>query len=294
MVKTGTVGDLTVYAKNGVCIGRTHQNSTKYKRLPAQCLSAAHMSNIVRLFQTFPEDWRPGFQFLLPGQSSYNRFVAFARHTPPVYLTRQESLWNVAILTPVAVSDGLLPPIAAWWESDCVVTDLEIGPEGSAEGLTVRGLTEALLSRNGGWAEGDVLLFYVADQYLMGPHSVPAVNIYAAGVTLSLADGRPLAEVAKWAKGFESVEGRLACTASVADIFRDNGDNVGGGMVWVHLRPAEKECLRSPQRLLCRNPLIERYSSFEQAMEVWKSYHVNLDRPFLEPDTDLRTLCRKW
>ncbi|MBO4752273.1 MAG: hypothetical protein J5526_05950, partial [Bacteroidales bacterium] len=160
VVKTGTIGDLTVYNKHGIYIGRVHKNFPRHKWQPAQCLSASNMANSSHLYKMFPEEWKPEFQFLLPGQNNYNRFLSFARHTPPIYLVREEVESFAAVVVPVAVSDGVLPPITAWWETDCVVTDLSIGPAGSADGLTVRGLTEALLSRNGGWEEGDTLLFY--------------------------------------------------------------------------------------------------------------------------------------
>lgn len=283
---TGTVDNLTLYERKGEIIGRLHSTGNKHKWQPAQCLVASNTANSIHLYRMFPEEWKPEFQFLLPGQNNYNRFLSFARHTPPIYLVREEVELFAAVVVPVAVSDGVLPPITAWWETDCVVTDLSIGPAGSAEGLTVRGLTEALLSRNGGWEEGDTLLFYHVLQHFSSDNpswSYPYAQVLAAGLTLSLADDRPLEEVARWAKGFESVEGRLAHTA-VAD----------GGVAWVHLRKSEKECLRSPQRLLCRNPLIERYSTFEQAMAVWKSFRVKLEQPFLMPDQDLRTYLRKW
>ena len=281
---TGTVDNLTLYERKGEVIGRIHSTGNKHKWQPAQCLSASNMANSAHLYKMFPQEWKPSFQFLQPGQNHYNRFLSFARHTPPVYLVKEEVESLSAVVVPVAVSDGVLPPIAAWWEADCAVTDLSIGPVGSAEGLTVRGLTEALLSRNGGWEEGDTLLFYQVLQKVYGENPPePRAQVLAAGVVLNLADNRPLEEVARWAKGFESVEGRLAHTA-VAD----------GGVAWVHLRKTEKECLRSPQRLLCRNPLIERYSTFERAMEVWKSFHVKLERPFLMPDEDLHIYCRKW
>lgn len=283
---TGTVDNLTLYEREGQIIGRLHSSGDKYKRQPAQCLNASMMANSVHLYKWFPHDWKPGFQFLLPGQNNYNRYLSFARYTPPVYLTKWEVDCDAAVVVPVAVSDGVLPPIAAWWEDGCAVTDLALGPAGAADGLTVGGLTKALLERNGGWEEGDTLLFYQVIQKHDKSCDVPIVKVLAAGVTLSLADNRPLSEVARWAHGFESVGGRLAHT-----------EVVDGGVAWVHLRPVEKEgkeCLRSPQRLLCRNPLMERYGTYEQAVEVWKSYRINLERPFLEPKWDMRTLCRKW
>lgn len=105
----GRYDGFTVYVRNGKPIVRRRKNDNGY---PSKSLvqSAARLrwNNVQRLWDTFPEEWRPHFQKRALGCSDYNTFMSLNMHGSPIYFTKQEVENYASALVPLVVSNGIL------------------------------------------------------------------------------------------------------------------------------------------------------------------------------------------
>ena len=265
---------ITVYRRAGSLVMRSRHSSRSHVTATVeQMRNRACFRNQVNLWRTFPKECRPMFEGRRAGVTDYNMFVSHNMQCGHVYLTRREAENGACVLTPVAVSDGTLPPIVLSHDGVAPVTDLAVGALTVDAGTTVAALSAAIVRGNGGYCFGDELVFFLGLQQWNTRLGLPEVAIHCTRLVLSSVDRRTVYDATAGGMGFAVRGGRLAAASEVQ-----------GGMAWVHVRRRGGDVLLSSQHMLCSNPFIARYSGREALEAACRSYGVKLERPFLVPD----------
>ena len=257
----GRIGDLTFYLKDGQMIGRPRHNEMTGKRAENSRLQSLSIVNAANLWRSFPPGMQPKYQMLGTCRSDYNMFLACARYTRIVPLTKHESRGGAAVVVPVCVSGGMLPPVLTWWDGTAQVTDIAIGTLAVDDETVVAELAQAILAGNAGFAQGDELVCYHARQCVTR-EGKPYADFSVGVLPVDTGDGRNLRAVVRGCDGFANRGGRLGV-----------GTPFEGGVAWVHRRTRrDGTLLLSPQHLLVHNPLIDTFDTEEHRREAILSY----------------------
>lgn len=258
---TGRCGDITYYSRKGYLVARVRRNDQMHCSSFERNANSVTMSNSVRLWKTFPRTWMPSFSKENDRTTDYNQFIAHARYGWQVYLGKYDSIRYITLLTPVAVSGGLLPPVKMEETDNSMLTNIILNDFILDDDTTVSAMAEAVLERNPLYRAGDALLLYNARQRMTTER--PWVSISATFLPLDPCDSRRLSALLAHGVVLMNADGRLATPF---------GD--GMGVAWVHLRPVSKGTgwLRSTQWMEVRNTLAERYMTDEARDRAVKSY----------------------
>mgnify|MGYP006988854177 CR=1 FL=1 len=258
---TGRCGDVSYYNRQGDMVARLRKNDCFHSHSVDRSANSVLMSNPVTLWKCFPSGWTPAFRRDSASVTDYNLFIAHARCSWPIYLDRIESMKCVSILTPMAVSGGVLPPVTLQMTEDTMLTDIVIGDLEIDGDTTVGQWSEAVLANNLLFYNKDALLLYNGIQS-MNP-DLPQANIMATYLALDIHDEHRLTSLLPRRVTLLNAGGRLA-----------TGFGDGQGVAWVHLRPAAKggEWMRSTQWMAVRNALAERYMTEEARDRAIYSY----------------------
>ena len=264
----GSVGDYTVYEREGKTYLRSRHNDTRRRpmgeRQLRQCIV---MGNAINLWRAFPAGQRPAFEHRREGVTHYNMFLTYAMQARPVYLTQQVKCDGGSVLADVVVSQGTLSEIEVRHDGTALATDILLGGLAIDSHTTVGRLAKAVIANNYDYQAGDRLLYYLALQRWNRLNDMPVTTVSCREVVLAPCDDRPLQEVVGDSPGFVQRFGRLAASREVE-----------GGMAWVHLRPTDGGMLRSTQRMVCNNELINQFGStaaFTQACQSYGSAQEN-------------------
>ena len=247
------IGDVTFYQRAGQTVARNRHNGPNHRPLSqSQLLQCSQMGNLVNLWRAFPVGQRPEYQHRPCGVTNYNLFVASGLHAHHVYLPNTLTRLGACVVTNVLVSQGLLPSINVWHDGTAPATDLWLDSRDIDGTSPVNQLARAIIQNNVDYLQGDSLLFYLCEQYWSQHLDQPMVRVSRTELVLDLTDERPLQEAVGHCIGFAQRDGWLAASRSVE-----------GGLTWVHLRHGEEGLLSSTQRLVCNNPMWERYEEFK-------------------------------
>ena len=246
------IGDLTFYQRAGQLVTRIRHNGPNHRPpSQSQLLQRSQMGNLVNLWRAFPVGQHPEYQHRPNGVTNYNLFIASGLHAHQVYLPNTLTRRGACVVTDVLVSQGLLPSIGVRLEGTAPTTDLWLDNLDIDGTSPVNQLARAIIQNNADYLHGDSLLFYLFEQYWSQHLDQPMVKVSRTELVLDLTDERPLQEAVGNSIGFAQRDGWLAASHMVE-----------GGLAWVHLRHGEEGLLSSTQRLVCNNPMWERYEEF--------------------------------
>ena len=266
-VEKGHIDEVTIYHRGGKLILRNRYNNTRrHPRLSElQIRQCSRLVNNIRLWNAFPLEQRPYFQWRRGCATCFNTFVTYAMNAHPVYLTKQLVSMSACVLTDVMVSQGSLMEITVSHDGVAPITHIRLGWLTINDRTTVCQLAKAIVVNNYGYYYGDIIRYYMAEQIVLATNRLPMVRIYCKEVVLDPSDETPLHQVVQNSPGFAQRDGRLAASHEVV-----------GGMAWVHMRHSDNETKVSTQRLVCNNDtLMQQYGSEEAFAEACKSYRGN-------------------
>ena len=268
----GRYDGVTFYMRNGKLIGR---RSTNVRRNPSKTLvqSATRLrwNNVQRLWNEFPQGWRPHFQNRPVGWTDYNSFMSLNMHGTPIYFTKSEVKCRASVLVPLVVSTGILGEIAVSTDNEGLLSDIKVGDFVVTPQTTVAHLSRAVMRNNRDYCQGDQLTFLVGRQE-MG-NGVPQVRFEFFTVVLDLLSDQLLAQAVGGHDGFEVRSGVLASRVTT------------GAATWVHSRiVADGERAVSSQQMWCNNgELVAQYTSLEALQRAAESYGL-VTVPTLTPN----------
>ena len=246
----GRVGEVTFYQRAGATVVRIRHNEPNHRSpSKSQRLQRSQMSNLINFWRSFPEGQRPEYQHRRSGVTNYNMFVASGLHAHRVYLPHRMTVNGGCVATDVLMSEGLLPEIEVRNDGTAFATNLWLGDLVIDSPTTVSQLARAIVQNNIDYLHGDSLFFYLCEQCWDRHTDQPVVRVRRTELVIDLTDERPLQEALGDCTGFAQRDGWLAASRPVE-----------GGVAWVHLRHSDEGNLLSTQRLVCDNPLWERYS----------------------------------
>lgn len=258
---TGKLDGATYYMRNGkMVIRRSKNDRPNPTKSVAQASSRMKWNNVQRLWSTFPKEWKPIFQNRKAGSSNYNAFMSENMHTTPIYFTRQEQQSFATVLVPLQVSQGILPEVAAEFNGQELVSSITVGNLSVNDNTTLGQLAKAIVKHNRDFCQGDTLTFVVGEQ--MEEDGMPKVYFRTFDLTLDTNSEMPLSQAVEGKRGFDIVNGCIACGITT------------GAATWVHSRQNQGgETIVSSQSLWCENAdTIAKYSTEEALTRAQQSY----------------------
>ena len=237
IVMNGAVDGMVFYTRNGrTYVRRRPTRRTNPHYSEAQLRNMMSWTNVIHLWRCF---WtgRPTFETLKEGTTHYNMFVSANRHGELPILSRHESANNGCVVFAAWMSLGSLPAIAVEADGVGCRTDVAVGSWEPTEQSTVADFSRAVLRNNKGFAPGDTLRYWCAEQRIID--DVPSAVGHMEYVTLNRRNYSKL----KSGHGFAVRDGFVASNWLPL-----------GGQTWVHERPMPSgRILHSPQQLVVNN-----------------------------------------
>lgn len=251
--KKRTIGDITIYYKNGEEIYRkSHNDVGNRSKTVLQEATRCRMKNVQNLWTAFKVDgWIPRYQNKGKNQSDYNIFTSHTLHGINIYLPERESENYASVLVPLTISEGSLPPIGIEFDGTGVRSNISVGNMTVGQETKICDLARAIMFNNQGFQKGDTITFVACSQTLSPPFGYPRVRVRYCELALDLQDERPLSLLRHSAEAFSVREGYIA--SMVAE----------GACSWVHESrgKGQKSAAYSTQTMWCSNDeMIARYS----------------------------------
>ena len=160
----GGAGGYSFYVRGGEQVIRQRKNNSNYgsgaSRTYAQMIRRVKWGNLVNVFKAM-KSWQPkAYDGKRQGQTDYNIFMQLNINNATAALTREMCLSGCAVIEPLQVSRGSLPPIALALagSGNQYVTDIVIS-DAIAGGTTVGELSTDILANNPQFQAGDNLAF---------------------------------------------------------------------------------------------------------------------------------------
>lgn len=126
-------------------------------RTPAQMATRVRLANLVQLYKAGRGWMKASFESKKQTQSDYNAFVSANLSKANVYLTKQQVAAGAAVVAPVTITKGSLPPITLTRQGSILVSDLNLGETAYGSMSLVSEISEALIENNPGIQAGDQL-----------------------------------------------------------------------------------------------------------------------------------------
>lgn len=244
----GSVGAVTYVTRKGVTVARQKvpAKSAARKTLRSQTQRMKWVNN-VRLFQALNSvGWHPSFTNKSGLQSDYNMFVK-ANSALDVYLPKWVVDGNGGVVAAATITNGTLPTVGGQFgETNEFVSNINMGGMTIGASTTIKTFSEAIISHNPDWAEGDQLTYVRLDQYQDASTGLPRIVPIIRQVYLDTADELTLLD--DLTQFFHVTEGKLAGVM---------GANCG--IAFVHSRGEGADFAVSTEQLLVQNSIMAAY-----------------------------------
>ena len=230
--------------------------------------------NLVSMWRGFSGNLHPSFEGKALKVSDFNEFMSANIGIVSVYLEKDEMRGGGCVVAPYQITRGSLPSIGITDGTGGVKrTDIELGSGFSiTASTTVKALSDAIVSHNGGYSNGDQIAVFIARQMVNAATGVPYVVIEAEAFTLDQTDDETTVRSLVSAAGFSAIDDCLGASAAV-----------NGGIAWVHSRSTQGGTKVSTQRLEVTNTLLAQYQTSVKLNSAIESYGgLNVD-DFLTP-----------
>ena len=230
--------------------------------------------NIIAMWRAFSSNLHPSFEGKGQTVTDYSEFVSSNIGIVPIYLDKDEMRSGGCVVAPYQITRGSLPSIGITDGTGGVKrTDISLGSGFSiTASTTVKALSDAIVSHNGGFQHGDQIAVFIARQLVNAATGVPYVVIEAEAFVLDQGDDETTVRSLVNAAGFSAIDDCLGA-----------GSAVNGGIAWVHSRSTQSGTKVSTQRLEVTNTLLAQYQSAVKLSSAIESYGgLNAD-DFLTP-----------
>ena len=242
----GTAGEWTFYRRLGVTVAKQ-----KVDRRPAGRSSEAQLANrvawanLVAIWSSMDGLLVGAFSRKGRGQTDYNAFMSHNLGVGEVYLTRDMVRRGACVVAPYCVSYGILPTVEASSAADGrVVSSVVLGDAfGVGEGSSVGDLSRAVLTHNGAFRHGDLLVALAVAQVHDPADAIPRATVSSSILQLDACSPAPLATTGGGPAAFAVADGHLAAAEPLC-----------GGVAWLHLRACGDTVKVSTQRLTVTGP----------------------------------------
>lgn len=216
--------------------------------------------NLVSLFRTINVvGWHPSFMGKSPRVSDFNAFMARNVSNPAtrVFLEKGYQQSGAAVVAPVIVSEGNLPPIVlSIGESNVFVSNIAVGGLTIGASTSVGDLSEAIVTNNAIWSNKDQITFLILRQSIDAGSGMPMVKAEHARMVLDVDDAITLLSDIGVLSFISVVDGYLAFSGVIT-----------GGATIIHSRDVVgSETMVSSQTLTMNSTILPVYQT-QQAFE---------------------------
>ena len=280
---SGLVGNV-VYrnTKRGTVVAKTPKKASTPRRSERQMYTRCQLGNVAANFRLFEGRLALGFEDKGAGQSEFNLYVQCNYGgSNAVFITKHERLNGACVLAPYQFTRGTLKSVGYALNADGqLVTNIRVGDLQIGAQTTVGQFTQAVLSLNTGYQEGDQLTFFYGEQDEDPMTGVPRAVLDSWKVVLDSEDTTPLYNVVS-SLGFMSVQSGSTHVLGMTEELQN------AGAAWVHSRDDGNGNLKvGTQRLVVVSDVLAEY----QTTAAWKrsadSYGgVNTKAVYLNPST---------
>lgn len=253
-----------------------------------QMRNRCQLGNMAANYQLYARRLPRPFENKPKCQTDYNLFVQSNYGLGPVFLTHRQVLSGACVLAPYMFSRGSLPTVAYGLDAyGLLVSDLSLGELAIGEQTTVGQLSQALISNNDDWREGDEISFFHAVQVIDPYLEVPRARMNSCRLVLDTTDSELLSNIVLPA-GFASVASN--------ENDNENGPSTGSGTyrlgmntplenagaAWVHSRKRADGTIRvSTQYLFVASSILADYQSEEAFQRAAESYGASVTQKYL-------------
>ena len=280
---SGIVGNV-VYrnTKKGTVVAKTPKKASTPRRSERQMYTRCQLGNVAANFRLFEGRLALGFEDKGAGQSEFNLYIQCNYGGQnAVFITKYERLNGACVLAPYQFTRGTLKSVGYALNADGVLTtNIRLGSLQVGAQTTVGQFTQAVLSLNTGYQEGDQITFFYGEQDEDPMTGVPRAVMDSWKVVLDSEDGTLLYGVVS-ALGFTSVQ------SGSQQVLGMSAELENAGAAWVHSRDDGNGNLKvGTQRLVVVSDVLAEY----QTTAAWKrsadSYGgVNTKAVYLNPST---------
>lgn len=154
---TQKLGGTVLYQSKGRTLQRELAPQVSNPRTPAQMATRVRLANLVQLYKAGRGWMKASFESKKQTQSDYNAFVSANLAKANVYLTKQQVAAGAAVVAPVTITKGSLPPVNLTSQSSGLVSDINTGIIEDTPDMSVGEMSEAIIGANPGIQAGDQL-----------------------------------------------------------------------------------------------------------------------------------------
>ena len=282
----GGAGGYSFYVRKGEQVIRQRKNNSNYgagaSRTYAQMIRRVKWGNLVNVFKAM-KSWQPkAYDSKKQGQTDYNIFMQLNINQATAALTREMCLSGCAVIEPLQVSRGSLPPIALTLagSGNQYVTDIVISIAISGS-TTVGQLSADILANNPQFSEGDNLAFCFFNNWKDSRVEWPFVTTKYTELTLNKTSARVVNTI-------PSLDNRLSkATGGTLQISWANGTplspNNEVGMVLIHTRKSASLLAVSSQEIVMNgNSILSSFVGNTWYQTCIDSYGLTVEVP-LDP-----------
>ena len=271
---SGSVGDFTYrQTQDGTIVTEKIQKGRKLPTLK-QCRTRYQVTNLANLATVLLPAIRKGYK-----KGSRREVGAFVRanyNLEPVFIPKYLADSNACIVVPCQLTSGSLPPVSnALGADNKVVTNIAVGNFAIGAATTIADLSNAIVSNNVEWFDGDQLSLVVATQKIVqtSERTIPVVSMSKYEVILGSSSA--LLSTLVPADLFSTSDGMLCMGKALV--------NQGAG--FIHSRTTGGEIKVSTSYMVAKNAeTISAYNTLEALATTAKSYGGYRDDAFLSSD----------
>ena len=249
----GGAGGYSFYVRKGEQVIRQRKNNSNYgagaSRTYAQMIRRVKWGNLVNVFKAM-KSWQPkAYDSKKQGQTDYNIFMQLNINQATAALTREMCLSGCAVIEPLQVSRGSLPPIALalagsgnQYVSDIVISNAIQGS------TTVGQLSTDILANNPQFQEGDNLAFCFFYNWKDSRVEWPFVSTRYTEITLDTTSATVINSIPSLDNRLsKSTGGNLQASWSAGSASSPNNEV---GMVLIHTRKTASMLAVSSQEIV--------------------------------------------
>ena len=190
----GSVGDYTYRkTKFGTVVSEKIQKGRKMPSL-AQARARYQITNLANLAAVLLPAIMKGFEKAVG--SEIGAFTAANRGMQPVFIPKYLAESRACIVVPCQMTAGSLPPVRNSISSGKCVSNIAVGNFAFGASATVADLSNAIISNNDDWRDGDQLSLVVATQKVVtiSQRTIPTVELKKYEIILG-SSSTPLSEI---------------------------------------------------------------------------------------------------
>ncbi|MBP9991346.1 MAG: hypothetical protein KBT45_07990 [Bacteroidales bacterium] len=280
---SGKVGQLLYrQTKKGTVVSELPTKPAIPRRSANQMDQRTQWANLSAIYKQFGNMLRHGFEDVPDHMSSFNAFLQANLGVVKVFITKSVRLNGGAILAPYQITRGSLPSIGMGLNAgNLLVSTIKLGACTIDANTTIGDFSQAILSYNDSFQEGDQLTFFHGIQSIDVVTSIPRAAIKGYKVIINTADETKLWDVVD-PIGFSTVDTCLGTASRIVD----------GAAAWVHSREDANGGLRvSTQFFYVENAALASYQSHAAFSAAVNSYGgINMEPVYLKPELSMNTL----